>query len=91
VSPVQFAIAIPVRIVGGHGRFMEVEAQALKAGTLVATRGTYLLAHGSPVQVYPKEMPPAEKPTNAGSEKPGGPAVTPAEPKAPAAKAGAAR
>jgi len=62
VPPVQFGIAIPVRIIDGYGRYMAVESGPLKPGTMVVTRGTYLLAHGSPVQVYPKESPPAEAP-----------------------------
>jgi multidrug efflux pump subunit AcrA (membrane-fusion protein) len=53
--PVQYAVAIPVRLVGGFGRYMEVESDLLKAGTPVVTRGTYLLAPGAAVRVYPKE------------------------------------
>ena len=52
---VQFAVAIPVRIAQGYGRYMEVQSDLLKPGTPVVTRGTYLLAPGSPVQAYPKE------------------------------------
>jgi multidrug efflux pump subunit AcrA (membrane-fusion protein) len=55
VKPIQFAVAVPVRIIQGYGRYMEVVGEQLKAGTPLVTRGTYLLAHGSPVQVYPKE------------------------------------
>ena len=72
--PVQFAVAIPVRLLQGYGRWMEVESDALKAGTPVVTRGTYLLAPGAAVQVYPKERavetpaaPPAAKTTKAGA------------------------
>ena len=68
--PMQFALAIPVRIVGGYGRHMEVESEPLKAGMMVVTRGTYLLAHGSPVQVFPKENPPAEAPAKGLPPKP---------------------
>ena len=57
--PVQYAVAIPVRLVGGFGRYMEVESDLLKAGTPVVTRGTYLLAPGAAVRVYPKETAPA--------------------------------
>jgi len=53
--PVRFAVAIPVRLVGGFGRYMEVESDLLKAGTPVVTRGTYLLVPGAAVRVYPKE------------------------------------
>jgi HlyD family secretion protein len=53
--PIRFAVAIPVRIVQGYGRYMEVESEGLKPGTPLVTRGTYLLTSGSPVQVYPKE------------------------------------
>jgi multidrug efflux pump subunit AcrA (membrane-fusion protein) len=53
--PVRFAVAIPVRILQGYGRWMEVESDRLKAGTALVTRGTYLLAPGAAVQVYPKE------------------------------------
>jgi len=53
--PVQYAVAIPVRLVGGFGRYMEVESDLLKAGTPVVTRGTYLLSHEAAVRVYPKE------------------------------------
>ena len=53
--PVQFAVAVPVRLIQGYGRFMEVESDKLKAGMPVVTRGTYLLSNGAAVQVYPKE------------------------------------
>jgi len=55
--PIRFAVAIPIRIIDGYGRYMLVESAPLKAGMMVVTRGTYLLAHGSPVQVFPKESP----------------------------------
>jgi HlyD family secretion protein len=53
--PVQYAVAVPVKIVQGYGRYMEVECPTLKAGTPVVTRGTYLLSQDAAVQVYPKE------------------------------------
>jgi len=62
-APVKFAVAIPIRIIQGYGRFMEVQTEGLKAGTPLVTRGTYLLAAGTPVQVRPKEG-------AAGAEKP---------------------
>ena len=63
--PVKYAIAIPVRLVQGYGRLMEVESDRLKPGTPLITRGTYLMATGAPVQVQPKEGPP-ETPKDAG-------------------------
>jgi len=53
--PVQFAVAIPVKIVGGYGASMEVRSERLSAGMPVVVRGTYLMAPGTPVQVRPKE------------------------------------
>lgn len=53
--PVKYAVQVPVRIVRGHGRYMEVESEGLKAGLPLVTRGTYLLAPGSPVFAAPKE------------------------------------
>ncbi|MCX5671997.1 MAG: efflux RND transporter periplasmic adaptor subunit [Planctomycetota bacterium] len=80
--PIQFAVAIPVRILEGYGRYMQVESAPLKAGMMVVTRGTYLLAHGSPVQVFPKESPAAEAPAK-------GEAMKAGKSGKPAAKAGA--
>lgn len=57
--PIRYAVAIPVRIIGGLGRYMEVESDALKAGMPLVTRGTYLMSHGAEVQVRPKEAVPA--------------------------------
>jgi hypothetical protein len=62
MPPIQFAIAVPIRIIDGYGRYMLVESPPLAPGMMVVTRGTYLLTHGSPVQVFPKENPPAEAP-----------------------------
>jgi multidrug efflux pump subunit AcrA (membrane-fusion protein) len=53
--PVKYAVAIPVKIVGGYGRFMEVESEQLEAGTPLVTRGTYLLSPGAAVVERPKE------------------------------------
>ena len=53
--PVKYAKAVPVRIVQGYGLLMEVESEALKPGTPLITRGTYLMVPGMPVQAYPKE------------------------------------
>ncbi|HUX15620.1 MAG TPA: efflux RND transporter periplasmic adaptor subunit, partial [Phycisphaerae bacterium] len=53
--PVQFAVAIPVKIIGGYGASMEVQSEHLSAGMPVVVRGTYLMAPGTPVQVRPKE------------------------------------
>jgi len=53
--PVQYAVQVPIRIVQGHGRYMEVEGEGLKVGMPVVTRGTYLLAPGSAVFAAPKE------------------------------------
>jgi len=57
LPPVKYAVEIPVRIVAGYGRRMEVESDGLVDGTPLVTRGTYLLAHGSPVRLRPKERP----------------------------------
>ena len=57
--PVRYAVAIPVRLVGGYKDAMEVESAHLAPGTPVVTRGTYLLSHGAAVQVRPKEEVPA--------------------------------
>ena len=54
-SPVQFAVAIPVQIVGGYGAWMEVRSEHLSAGMPVVVRGTYLMAPGTAVEVRPKE------------------------------------
>ena len=53
--PVQFAVAIPVQIVGGYGAWMEVRSEQLEAGMPLVVRGTYLMASGTAVQVRPKE------------------------------------
>jgi len=53
--PMKYAVALPIRIVQGYGRQMEVECDRLKAGMPLATRGTYLLYEGAPVQVREKE------------------------------------
>ena len=55
MPPIRYAVAIPVEIVQGYGRFMEVKSEKLQDGTRVVTRGTYLLSPGAPVQEYPKE------------------------------------
>lgn len=64
--PIQYAVAVPVKIIGGYGRYMEVESPNLKAGTPLVTRGTYLLSQDTAVQAYPKEAgeaaPAAKKP-----------------------------
>jgi len=74
VPPIQFAVAIPVRLVRGYGRSMIVESDRLKAGTPLVTRGTYLLSHGAPVRVFPKEAdvkePPAAPAVKGSAEKP---------------------
>jgi len=53
--PVKYAVQVPIRIVQGYGRYMEVEGEGLKVGMPVVTRGTYLLAPGSEVFEAPKE------------------------------------
>jgi membrane fusion protein (multidrug efflux system) len=55
-GPIRFAVAIPVRIVQGHGRYMEVQSDRLQAGMMLVTRGTYQMAPGTPVWVRPKEQ-----------------------------------
>jgi multidrug efflux pump subunit AcrA (membrane-fusion protein) len=55
LPPVKYAVEVPVRIVAGYGSRMEVESDGLADGTPLVTRGTYLLAHGSPVRLRPKE------------------------------------
>jgi len=52
---VKFAAAIRVKIVGGYGAWMEVEAEGLAAGTPLVVRGTYLLSPGAAVVERPKE------------------------------------
>jgi HlyD family secretion protein len=56
MPPIRYAVAIPVEIVQGYGRFMEVKSEKLEDGTRVVTRGTYLLSAGALVQEYPKEQ-----------------------------------
>lgn len=56
--PLQYAVAIPVRLVQGYGRVMEVESEGLKPGMPVITRGTYVMFPGAPVQVRPREIRP---------------------------------
>jgi len=53
--PPKYAVQVPVRIIQGYGRYMEVEGDGLKVGMPVVTRGTYLMAPGSPVVEVPKE------------------------------------
>jgi hypothetical protein len=53
--PIRYAVAIPVKIVGGYGTMIEVESKDLAAGMPLVTRGTYLMAPGKAVQVRPKE------------------------------------
>lgn len=53
--PTKFAVAVPIKIIQGYGRYMEVESGALKPGMSVVTRGTYLLSHGAAVQERAKE------------------------------------
>jgi multidrug efflux pump subunit AcrA (membrane-fusion protein) len=62
VPPIKFAVAIPVRVIRGHGRSMIVESERLKAGMPVVTRGMYLLSHGAPVQLFSKEADVKESP-----------------------------
>jgi len=50
-----YAVAVPVKIVQGYGRYVEVESDVLKVGAPVVTRGTYLMTPGKEVRVYPKE------------------------------------
>jgi len=63
MPPIRYAVAIPVEIVQGYGRFMEVKSEKLQDGTRVVTRGTYLLSPGAPVQEYPKEQGESERQT----------------------------
>jgi len=63
VPPIRYAVAIPVEIVQGYGRFMEVKSEKLEDGTRVVTRGTYLLSSGAAVQEYPKEPGESERQT----------------------------
>jgi hypothetical protein len=55
LRPGKYAGEVPVRIVAGYGRRMEVKSNGLTDGMPLVTRGTYLLAHGSPVRFRPKE------------------------------------
>jgi multidrug efflux pump subunit AcrA (membrane-fusion protein) len=65
-EPTKYAVAIPVTIVQGHQDLVEVRSDSLKAGMSVVTRGTYLLAQDTAVQVYAKEgTAPAAKKTGA--------------------------
>jgi len=68
VPPVKYAVAVRIKIVGGYGRWMEVESEELKAGTPLVVRGTYLMSAGAPVVERPKEGG-AEEPETTG---PGG-------------------
>ena len=54
---VRYAVRVPVRIVGGWGRLMEVESPLLRPGVPVVTRGTYLMVPGMPVVATVKEGP----------------------------------
>ncbi len=87
--PMKFAVAVPIRILQGYGRLMEVESDRLKEGVPVVTRGTYLLYTGAPVQVREKEGAgaPAEAAPKAGAAPADKPPVAPGEA---APKAGAA-
>jgi len=73
---IRFAVAIPVRIVQGHGRYMEVESDRLQAGMMLVTRGTYQMVPGTPVWVRPKEQGGPAQPTAA----PAAPTAVPAAP-----------
>jgi multidrug efflux pump subunit AcrA (membrane-fusion protein) len=51
---VQYAVAVPVKILQGYGRYVEVESERLKVGEPLVTRGTYMMSTGAEVQVYDK-------------------------------------
>jgi HlyD family secretion protein len=86
---IQFAVAIPVKIIAGYGRYMEVESDKLKEGMPLVTRGTYMLSNGSAVQLYLKERIPAG--SEAGAKAVKAPAGQAPAPKAAKGEAGAAR
>jgi len=53
---VRYAVRLYVNLVGGYGRFMEVDSPDLKPGMPLVTRGTYLMEHGTAVQPTVKEQ-----------------------------------
>ncbi len=56
LGPVKYAVRIPVEMVGGYGRYMEVRSGPLKPGMPVVTRGTYLMEPGVKVTPGVKEQ-----------------------------------
>ncbi len=65
MGPVQYAVRVPVAILGGYGRFMEVERDRLTPGMPVVTRGTYLMEPGAAVRPTIKEQ--GRAPTKVGA------------------------
>jgi multidrug efflux pump subunit AcrA (membrane-fusion protein) len=53
---VKYAVRIPVKMIGGYGRWMEVESDRLTPGMPVVTRGTYLMEPGGAVRPTVKEQ-----------------------------------
>ena len=56
LGPVQYAVRVPVEMIGGYGRWMQVESDRLKPGMPVVTRGTYLMEPGAKVRPAMKEQ-----------------------------------
>jgi len=56
LGPVKYAVRVPVEMIGGYGRYMEVRSDPLKPGMPVVTRGTYLMEPGAKVRPAMKEQ-----------------------------------
>jgi multidrug efflux pump subunit AcrA (membrane-fusion protein) len=56
LGPVKYAVRVPIEMVGGYGRYMEVRSERLKPGMPVVTRGTYLMEPGVQVRPTVKEQ-----------------------------------
>ena len=56
LGTVKYAVRIPVEMIGGYGRWMEVKSDRLKPGMPVVTRGTYLMEPGAVVRPSMKEQ-----------------------------------
>ncbi|MFO8011827.1 MAG: efflux RND transporter periplasmic adaptor subunit [Phycisphaerae bacterium] len=56
LGPVKYAVRVPVKMIGGYGRYMEVESDRLTPGMPVVTRGTYLMEPGAAVREGVKEQ-----------------------------------
>jgi len=66
---VLYAVRLYVNLVGGYGRFMEVESPDLKPGMPLVTRGTYLMEPGAPVKRALREQGKGPRKPNGGAAK----------------------